>query len=921
MNKKNQLRFKLRYVLPLLMVALVFSLLTIPQAHAANTNVSVTTGTTYQTMQGFGAACAWYGEWLTGNPYKSEIYDLLFSDLGLDILRFRNTYGNRNGAAFCTYEGEFTTQAKARNSNMKVLICSWSPPTDLKLNANLDGGTLVQVNGAFNYSGFGTYWYNSLVAYAGQGVVPDYISIQNEPDYTNTGWETCELDPTEGTNASYGKCLDAVYSQIQSLSNVPKIIGPETAGIASNLVQTYYSDLTASELYGVAHHLYNGGDPNTPSSFDSAMQGLATAYYPSKPLFMTEYDQGGIFNTGLLIMNALTNENASAYFFWDMIWEPGQIPLITLEDPSNQSGWTTPHGYTVNGYYYVLQQFSKFILPGYVRVATTSDNSGVSTTAFISPDQKTLTMVLINNSGSDTTAALNLTGFNAAASAIYCTEPSGTDEFTYVGSLGSGNTVDLPNQSIVTVVVSSTGVVPTPTPVVSATPTPVVSATPTPGITATPTPTVGPATPTPFGGATPTPGASMIKVQFFNQSTAATSNQLYCDFQLVNTGTSAIALSNVTMRYWYTEDGTEAQTFDCDYASVGTGNVSGTFVAMSPTYTTADHYLQIGFTSGAGSIAAGASVQIQSRVSKNDWTNYTQTNDYSFNATASTYVDWTLTTGYINGGLAWGIEPGGPVTTPTPTAVPVTPTPTAVPATPTPTAVPATPTPTAVPATPTPTAVPATPTPTAVPATPTPTAVPATPTPTHTPVVTATPTPVVTATPTPVRTATPTPVVTATPTVGPATPSPVPGTIKVQFYNQSTAATSNQLYCDFQLVNTGTSAVTLSTVTMRYFYTEDGTEAQNFYCDYSSVGAGNITGTIVAMSPTYATADHYLQIGFTSGAGSIAAGAMCRCKPGWPRATGRTTPRPTITASIPQPRPSLTGPLRPVISTAYYNGA
>ena len=149
------------------------------------------------------------------------------------------------------------------------------------------------------------------------------------------------------------------------------------------------------------------------------------------------------------------------------------------------------------------------------------------------------------------------------------------------------------------------------------------------------------------------------------------------------------------------------------------------------------------------------------------------------------------------------------LTTPTPTVNPATPTPTVAPATPTPTVNPATPTPTTAPATPTSTVKPATPTPTVAPATPTPTVKPATPTPTAVP---ATPTPTV-------KPATPTPTAvpaTPTPTVGPATPTPVVGTIKVQFYNQSTAATSNQLYCDFQLVNTGTSAISLSTVTMRY---------------------------------------------------------------------------------------------------------
>lgn len=78
---------------------------------------------------------------------------------------------------------------------------------------------------------------------------------------------------------------------------------------------------------------------------------------------------------------------------------------------------------------------------------------------------------------------------------------------------------------------------------------------------------------------------------------------------------------------------------------------------MTTPKTGADYYLEIGFTSAAGNLAPGASIDIQTRIAKSDWTNYTQTDDYSFNATATTYGDWTKITGYFSGGLMWGIEP------------------------------------------------------------------------------------------------------------------------------------------------------------------------------------------------------------------------------------------------------------------------
>lgn len=155
-----------------------------------------------------------------------------------------------------------------------------------------------------------------------------------------------------------------------------------------------------------------------------------------------------------------------------------------------------------------------------------------------------------------------------------------------------------------------------------------------------------------------TPGGSgSIKVQQYNSIVAATTNSLSPRIKLTNTGTSAVTLSDVKLRYYYTIDGDKGQSFWCDWSHVGSSNVTGSFVAMATPKTGADHYLEIGFTSGAGSLAAGASIEIQIRVNKSDWTNYTQTGDYSFDPTDTAYVDWSKTTGYIAGILQWGIEP------------------------------------------------------------------------------------------------------------------------------------------------------------------------------------------------------------------------------------------------------------------------
>lgn len=148
-----------------------------------------------------------------------------------------------------------------------------------------------------------------------------------------------------------------------------------------------------------------------------------------------------------------------------------------------------------------------------------------------------------------------------------------------------------------------------------------------------------------------------IKVQMFNGSLGNTVNTLNPRIKLTNTGSNDIDLSAVQIRYYYTSNGNQDQQLFVDWSSAGTGNVTGTFAKLDTAKPTADTYAEWGFTNGAGVLAAGQSIEIQTRISKTDWTNYSQSDDYSFNATATTYVDSPLTPAYIGGTLAWGVEP------------------------------------------------------------------------------------------------------------------------------------------------------------------------------------------------------------------------------------------------------------------------
>ncbi|KGP78739.1 MULTISPECIES: glycosyl hydrolase [unclassified Paenibacillus] len=148
-----------------------------------------------------------------------------------------------------------------------------------------------------------------------------------------------------------------------------------------------------------------------------------------------------------------------------------------------------------------------------------------------------------------------------------------------------------------------------------------------------------------------------LTIQAFNGNRSASTNGISPRFKVVNSGNSAIQLSDVKIRYYYTIDGEEAQSFWSDWASVGSANVTSKFVKLATPVTGADYVLEVGFSSSAGTLHPGQSAEIQARFSKNNWSNYNQANDYSFKASSTQFADHEQVTGYINGQLVWGIEP------------------------------------------------------------------------------------------------------------------------------------------------------------------------------------------------------------------------------------------------------------------------
>jgi hypothetical protein len=147
-----------------------------------------------------------------------------------------------------------------------------------------------------------------------------------------------------------------------------------------------------------------------------------------------------------------------------------------------------------------------------------------------------------------------------------------------------------------------------------------------------------------------------LSVEYLCGNTSATSQQIQPHFKIANTGSSAVPLSTLKVRYFFTANGSATQDFVCDYALIQCSNVMAAFASWGGGG--ADTYLEITFSSTAGSVSPGSdSGEIQARFHDHNYLVFTQTDDYSFDATKTTFTNWTHMTLYQNNSLVWGVEP------------------------------------------------------------------------------------------------------------------------------------------------------------------------------------------------------------------------------------------------------------------------
>ena len=435
--------------------------------------ISVDPATTAQKVVGFGAGAAYYQSWITAmsSSLQKDFYDTAFTGLNLSLLRIGN-WKQENTTSIAADAAIVKAGKQRLGNHLKIEMSSWSAPGRLKPSGSVNGSdghsksdkslktSSNDPYGKYVYSEFAHWWKTSLQSYEQMGIIPDYISLQNEPDMEATYEETL-FEPTETSEiAGYKQALQAVRDSVSSLANPPKILGPEPLGIGYNNFEKYAKALDNNNLDGYAYHLYHAGDGNdnsgtnylNPENFRKAMTAIGKNYgSDAKPIIMTEFctmenavREQDMLGLAHIMQVGFTSGKLNAYIAWELFWGEQNGQLIGVCPGNGWSSCTEAKLY-INPEYHAMRHYSKFVNPGWRVVSTTSDGKDLYAVAFRSADCDSISVIAINK-GTAQNLNFSVNGYTPV-SAVQSVESGDKSKAITAGSI-----IDAPAKSITTVV-------------------------------------------------------------------------------------------------------------------------------------------------------------------------------------------------------------------------------------------------------------------------------------------------------------------------------------------------------------------------------------------------------------------------------------------------------------------------------------
>lgn len=366
----------------------------------------------YQTFLGFGGACtesAGFAFSKLPDDKKNQMLNDLYSVNGLNysIVRLpiassdfsKRPYAytkKKDLSDFSLKEDEdfvlpLLRRIKETKSDLTLFSAPWSPPSFMKSNKLLIlGGKLEKEF----YSTYADYLVKYINSYKENGFEINYISVQNEPNARQV-WESCLYTPEEEADFAINY-LGPKFKENNIETKI--LIWDHNKERLYSRAKAEFNIEGSDVIAGMAYHYYSG------DHFDNIR--IVREKFPNKLLIHTEgctgyshfrpedeVQNGELYGHDIL---GDLNNGANAYIDWNLI-------LDNKGGPNHKFNYCNSplmlnkenNDYIKNLTYYYIGQFSKYILPGSVRLGSSSYSNWIEITAFENPDG-TIVIVLLN---------------------------------------------------------------------------------------------------------------------------------------------------------------------------------------------------------------------------------------------------------------------------------------------------------------------------------------------------------------------------------------------------------------------------------------------------------------------------------------------------------------------------------------------
>ncbi len=154
------------------------------------------------------------------------------------------------------------------------------------------------------------------------------------------------------------------------------------------------------------------------------------------------------------------------------------------------------------------------------------------------------------------------------------------------------------------------------------------------------------------------PSKLALKVQYHAVDSVIDNGAIKAGLNIVNNSDEAIALSELTMRYWYTKETNEQDELSLFTSNIAPEHIIYHNIAMPIAVSGATHYFDISYLPEAGTLEAKSETgQSTFFIHSTHFLNQDETNDYSADLNLITLSDYEKVTLYYKGQLVWGKAP------------------------------------------------------------------------------------------------------------------------------------------------------------------------------------------------------------------------------------------------------------------------